>query len=50
LHPFSQLKHKEAGIKKLLFFVCIVSVMAFTGVAMADSKPIQLSLTPDAHP
>jgi len=34
-------------MKKLVFFVCIVAVMAFTGAAMAESKPIQLSLTPD---
>jgi len=34
-------------MKKLFFFVCVVAVMAFTGMAMAESEPFQLSLTPD---
>jgi hypothetical protein len=35
-------------MKKLFFFAAgIAAVMAFTGMAMAGSQPIQLSLTPD---
>lgn len=34
-------------MKKILFITCIGIIMATAGIAMADSKPIQLSLTPD---
>lgn len=34
-------------MKKILFIACLGIIMATAGVAMADSQPIQLSLTPD---
>ncbi len=34
-------------MKKMLFFACLGIIMFSAGLAMAESKPVQLSLTPD---
>jgi len=34
-------------MKKMLFFACLGIIMVSAGLAMAESKPVQLSLTPD---
>jgi hypothetical protein len=34
-------------MKKIIFITCLGIIMAVASMAMAESKPIQLSLTPD---
>jgi hypothetical protein len=44
---FKNQKRRGQTMKKILFVTCLGIIMAAGNLAMAQSKPIQLSLTPD---